>query len=101
MYILTNVFVLFNKLNILQKLISSVKTVEASFKEPTSKLAYAVTNHGDSTVNFINLTWLTSFVWTFSTELGCNTGHTAGIFLHTAPVTRYTVPVQIPYLRVR
>jgi hypothetical protein len=68
MYVLTNVFVLFNKLNVLQKLISSVETVEASFKEPTSKLAYAVANHGDSTVNFINLTWLASFVWTFGME---------------------------------
>jgi hypothetical protein len=68
MYVLTSVFVLFNKLNVLQKLISSVETVEASFKEPTSKLAYPIANRGDSTVNLINLTWLASFVWTFGME---------------------------------
>jgi serine/threonine protein kinase len=60
--------VLFISLNVLQTPISSVETVEASFKESPSKLAYTVTNRGDSTVNLINLTWLASFVWTFGME---------------------------------
>ena len=58
MYVLTSFFMLFIKLNVLQKPISSVETVEASFKESLSRLAYTVVNHGDSTVNLINLTWL-------------------------------------------
>ena len=41
---------------------------ELSFKKPTSKLAYAVANRGDSTVNFISLIWLTSSIWTFGKE---------------------------------
>ena len=68
MYVLASVFVLFIKLNVLQKSISSVETIEASFKEPTSKLAHTVSNCGDSTVNFINLTRPASFVWTFRME---------------------------------
>ena len=34
-------------------------------------------------------------------DLGCNTGHTTGEISHTVPVTCYTVPVTIPYPRVR
>jgi len=48
--------------------ISSVETVEASFKESSSKLAYSSATRGDRTVNVINLTWNTSFIWTFGME---------------------------------
>ena len=68
MYVLISVFVSFIKLKVLQKPISSVETVEASFTESPSKLAYTVANRGDSTVNLINLTWFASFVWTFGME---------------------------------
>jgi hypothetical protein len=33
-------------------------------------------------------------------QVGCNTGHTAGFFSHTVPVTCYTVTVHTPYPRV-